>query len=362
MAKVLTRKPTEPLFRIVNVDGTAEMQLPPSLTEKQYIEMYRWMKIIREFDRRAVMMQRKGQIGTYASLEGQEAAQIGSAFALSKEDMMFPTYRDHGATMVHGLPLHQILSYWNGRANSFVNPEGVNVFPVAVPIATQVLHAVGYAMADQFKRQNRATLVYFGDGATSEGDFHEGMNFAGVFQAPVVLFCQNNQYAISVPYHRQTASDTIAQKADAYGIEGIRVDGNDVLAVYQATRNAVDKAYRGEGPTLIEAMTYRYNSHTTADDQSRYRSDTEVEQWRSGKDPIVRFRYFLERKNGWSEEQDKQLAQEILDLLDEEIKLMSQSGGPANPLHIFEHSYQDLPRNVEDQKNAFMAYRKGSRT
>ncbi|MEB3103729.1 pyruvate dehydrogenase (acetyl-transferring) E1 component subunit alpha [Ferviditalea candida] len=358
MSKVLARKPAGPVFNLVDADGTADPQLLPPLTERQYIEMYRWMKISREFDRRAVMMQRKGQLGTYPSLEGQEAAQIGSAFALRKEDMMFPTYRENGAAMVHGLPIRQILHYWNGRADHFVKPEGVNVFPVAVPIATQVLHAVGYAMADKFKRQNRATLVYFGDGATSKGDFHEGMNFAGVFRVPVVLFCQNNQYAISVPYHRQTASETIAEKADAYGVESIRVDGNDVLAVYQATKNAVYKAYLGEGPTLIEAVTYRYNSHTTADDHTRYRSSTEVEKWRTGRDPILRFRRFLERQGLWNENQENLLAHEIQTLLDEEIKQMKQCG-PSNPLHMFEYSYQDLPLKVEEQRNEFIARRKG---
>lgn len=322
-----------------------EVNIPP---KEQCVEMYRWMVKIRAFDRRCVRLQRQGRIGTYAPLEGQEAAQVGSAFALDPGDMMFPTYRDHGAMAVHGVPLERILLYWNGRVEGTDYPQDVQVFPPAVPIGTQIPHAVGYAMARQYRGDTGIALGYFGDGATSEGDFHEGLNFAAVFRAPVVLFCQNNQYAISVPFSRQTATQTVAEKAAAYGIEGIRVDGNDLLAVYAATRHAVEKARRGEGPTLIEAYTYRVHSHTTADDHTRYRSAEEVEMWKS-RDPVRRFRAFLEARRWWDDQSERALADEVEERVEQAVQAMEQWKA-VNPADMFNHCFADLPDALREQE------------
>jgi len=214
----------------------------PDLTEDELVEMYEQMRLVRRFDERAVSLQRQGRMGTYPPLSGQEAAQVGSAHALADDDWVFPSYREHGVGLVRGLSLERTLLYWMGHEQGNYMPEDVNIFSVAVPIATQIPHATGAAWASKLQGEEKAFVCYFGDGATSEGDFHEGLNFAGVFDTPNVFFCNNNQWAISVPRERQTASATLAQKATAYGFEGVQVDGMDPLAVYKVTREAIEKA------------------------------------------------------------------------------------------------------------------------
>ena len=251
------------------VDGAAV----PDLDEDELVEMYRQMRLARHFDERAVSLQRQGRMGTYPPLSGQEGAQVGSAAALEDQDWMVPSYREHGAAYVRGLELHETLRYWMGdeRGNRL---EGLRIFPVAVPIASQIPHATGAAWASRLEGNDddEAFICYFGDGATSEGDFHEGLNFAGVFDTPTVFFCNNNQWAISVPRERQTASETLAQKAHAYGFEGVQVDGMDPLATYQVTKAAIEKAKHPNPdelrPTMVEAVQYRFGAHTTADDPS----------------------------------------------------------------------------------------------
>ena len=218
-------------------------------------------------------MQREGRIGTYASIWGQEAAQVGSALALTDGDWIFPSFRESGVLVARGYPLWMLYRYWTGDERGMSAPEGLNVFPMSVPVGTQIPHATGAAWAMKLKGHKNVAAVYFGDGGSSKGDFHEGLNFAGVFKVPCVFLCQNNQWAISVPRSSQTAAKTIAQKGFAYGMEGLQVDGNDVVAVYKATKEAAEKARSGGGPTLIECFTYRLDDHTTADDSSRYRSD-----------------------------------------------------------------------------------------
>ncbi|ARU61238.1 pyruvate dehydrogenase (acetyl-transferring) E1 component subunit alpha [Tumebacillus avium] len=319
-----------------------------SLSPELLTEMYKWMITVRHFDRRAVHLQRSGRIGTYAPLEGQEAAQVGCGFALEKRDWLFPTYREHGVSMVHGLPMATIFLYWNGRPEGCISPQGVNIFPIAVPIATQLPHAVGAAWAAKLRGEDTVTVGFLGDGATSEGDFHEAMNFAGVFQLPVIFFCQNNGYAISVPLSKQTATETIAEKAAAYGVEGIRVDGNDIIAVYEAVKLAADKARSGGGPTLIEAVTYRYGSHTTADDHTRYRDGAEVEAWRE-KDGIERLKHTLLDLGVWSEEQDaaawKQADETVQRAIDEML-----AAPPVDHNRIFDFAYETLPRHLQEQR------------
>lgn len=298
-----------PEFRILDEAGNLVSEEVPELSGERLVELYRQMVFMRAFDENCLRMQRQGRLGTYAPCAGQEAAQIGSASALEPRDWLIPSYRDHAALITHGLPPEYILIYWNGSEEGSRIPEGVNVFPVSIPIATQLPHAVGVSWAAKLAGDDVAAIVYFGDGGTSEGDFHEAMNFAGVFQTPTIFFCSNNQYAISCPRVKQTHAKTIAQKAIAYGMPGVQVDGNDLLAVYKVTREAVRRAHQGKGPTLIEAVTYRFGPHTTADDPKRYRSEEEVAQWRK-RDPLVRMRAYLTARGLWSDGMEEEWGNE----------------------------------------------------
>jgi pyruvate dehydrogenase E1 component alpha subunit len=280
-------------FRVIDAKGRMEAparDLP--LDDADLRELYRLLVFTREADLEAMALQRQGELDVYAPCLGQEAAQVGSAFALDDDDCIFPSYRELGAAVVRGVEVPRYLDalrgVWNGGT---YDPMQHRFAPLCIPVASQILHAVGWALGARMDGNRSCALTYFGDGATSEGDFHEGCNFAAVFRVPVVLVCQNNQWAISVPLARQTAT-AIWRKAEGYGFPGVRVDGNDVLAVYQVTRQAVDRA-RGEGiPTLIEAVTYRLGPHSTADDPRRYQPPEEVERWRA-LDPLPRYRSFL---------------------------------------------------------------------
>ncbi|MFB6166867.1 MAG: pyruvate dehydrogenase (acetyl-transferring) E1 component subunit alpha, partial [Candidatus Nanohaloarchaea archaeon] len=296
---------TEPdveTFQVLDSDGElVDEERAPDLSDDELLEMYRYMVLAKRADEKCLKLQRQGRMGTYASLRGQEAAQVGSAYALEEEDWMFPSFRELAVWPVRDLDLSDLMVYWMGDERGMKIPEGNNDFTVCVPVGTEVPHAAGSAWASKKLGEDSATLVYFGDGATSEGDFHEGLNFAGAFDLPAVFLNQNNQYAISMPSQEQTGSETMAQKAVAYGFEGVKVDGNDVLAVYEASRRALEKARNGNGPTLIEAYTYRLENHTTADDASRYRDEEEVEEWRD-KDPIDRFEKYLKEEGVLDEE------------------------------------------------------------
>lgn len=318
------------------------------LSSERKVEFYKWMKLIRLFDRRSVLLQRQGRIGTYAPLEGQEAAQVGSALALEKKDWIFPSYREHGVGMIAGMPMSQIFLYWMGRVEGCKPPEGVRLLPPYVPIATQIPHAVGAAWASKLRKESSVAVAYFGDGATSEGDFHEACNFAGIFHLPVIFFCQNNGYAISVPFGKQSASKTIAERAKAYSFEGIQVDGNDVLAVYKVMADAIRRARNDGGPTLIEAITYRTGSHTTADDASRYRPEAEVEEW-SSLDPLKRYDGLLRDQGLWSDEAEHMWEEECKGSINEGIK-KAESTPPAPGTHLFEHVFCELPSSLEREK------------
>ncbi|MFC6827204.1 pyruvate dehydrogenase (acetyl-transferring) E1 component subunit alpha [Halopelagius fulvigenes] len=352
---VLQRDPQD-MLRVLDESGEPVGEVP-DLSDEELVEMYREMRLARHFDTRAVSLQRQGRMGTYPPLSGQEGAQIGSAFALDEEDWMFPSYREHGAALHRGLPLERTLLYWMGHEKGNAIPDDVNIFPVAVPIATQIPHATGAAWAKKLRGEDAAVVCYFGDGATSEGDFHEGLNFAGVFDTPNVFFCNNNQWAISVPRERQTASRTLAQKATAYGFEGVQVDGMDPLAVYAATRAAVEKAKNpDEGerrPTLIEAVQYRFGAHTTADDPSVYRDDDEVAEWRK-KDPIPRLERFL-RETG---RLDDESVESIQSWAEERVATAiekAESELRPEPEEMFTHLYEELPPELREQMAEFEA-------
>jgi pyruvate dehydrogenase E1 component alpha subunit len=246
--------------------------------------------------------------------------------------------------------MYRILQYWGGDERGLIAPDDAHIFPVSIPVGTHILHAVGAAMAMKYRGDRAAALVYFGDGGTSEGDFHEGMNFAGVFKSPVVFICQNNQWAISVPREKQTAAKTIAQKAFAYGFGGIQVDGNDVFAVYKATKEALDKARRGEGPTLIECDTYRMSDHTTADDASRYRKKEDVEAWKA-KDPILRLRLFMEKTGLWTGEYEKSVQATAANMADEAEK-KAEAVEHASPSDMLTYTFNTLtPRQKKQMRD-----------
>jgi len=323
-------------------------QKPNDIDDAMLVEMYVEMVLLRHFDRKSISLQRAGRIGTYPPLEGQEACQIASMMALRKQDFVFPTYRDYGAMMKHGIPMANILLYWNGRVEGCVIPEGVNIFPIAVPIATQLPHAAGAAWAAKLRGLDQVGFAFFGDGASSEGDFHEAMNFAGVFQLPVIFFCQNNQYAISVPYARQTATATIAEKGAAYGVPGVRVDGSNPLEIYRAVRSAVQQATSGGGATLIEALTYRYGAHTTSDDPSKYRVPEEAARWKE-RDPITTLGADLHRWGLWDDAQEAALLREVEATV--AAAIVEMEAAPAvRPDDLFDHVYAELTPRLRRQR------------
>lgn len=338
-----------PIKQILNGAGViVDSSFQKAYNKKWVREVYEKLLVARLFDRKCVNLQRQGRIGTYVPFEGQEAAQIGSALAIEEGDWLFPTYRDHGSSLTFGQSMLNILMYWNGRYEGCVPPEGKHIFPPAVPIASQLLHATGAAWAEKKKQSDRVALVYFGDGATSEGDFHEALNFASVYQAPVIFFNQNNRFAISVPFERQTHAKTIAQKGLAYDIEGIRVDGNDVFAVYEVTRYAVEKARIGGGPTLIEALTWRYGAHTTSDDPSKYRDQSENEYRRNEEDPLKRLEWFMKANNLWDDDL-MQLEECLLSEIELSVKQLEEL--PKASIDImYDYVFSAPPWPLEKQK------------
>ena len=346
-------------YRVLDPDGTVvDGADVPDLDDDELVSMYREMRLARRFDQQAVTLQRGGRMGTYPPLEGGEAAQVGSAHALADDDVVVPSFREHAVAMVRGKPLDRTLRYWMGDARGTVPPEGSADFVPNVPVGTVVPHAVGAAWASTYKGEDRAVITYFGEGATSEGDFHEGANFAGVFDLPVVFFCNNNQWAISVPSDRQTASETIAVKARAYGFDGARVDGMDPLATYAVTRAAIERANSADSdeprPTLIEAVQYRFGAHTTADDPSKYRDEEEVTRWRE-LDPIPRMAAFLRERGLLDDETDEAIEADVDARIDEAVDEAEAMAAPA-PDDLFEYVYAELPAHLDAQRDELRAF------
>lgn len=336
-------------LQILDEKGRVDKDLgvPSGLDNDKLLEMYRWMLFFRRFDEKALALQRTGRLGTYASLIGQEAAQVGAGYAMKDGDWLVPSFREQGLMMVRGVPGSKIITYWNGDERGSQYDEGVNVLPICVPVGSQLLHGVGLAMAESLEGTSNAVLACIGDGGTSEGDFHEACNFAGVYNAPAVILVQNNQWAISVPRHAQSAAPTLAQKAIAYGIHGIQVDGNDAMAMYEAVREALDRAREGGGPTLVEAFTYRIEDHTTADDASKYRPTEEVEEWKK-KDPIHRLGLYLRDQGALTDEQIAKWEEEIAEEVAQQVADREALSKP-DPLETFRHLYEEIPPHLQEQ-------------
>lgn len=314
-------------------------------------EGYRNMQLIRTFDKKAVNLQRTGQLGTYASCLGAEAIATAGGMALAREDYFVPYYRDHATQYLRGVPLYQILQYWGGdeRGNAFpADTPASRDLPNCVPIATQLPQAAGIATKAKLTHEHAAVLATCGDGATSRGDFYETLNVAGVWQLPLVVMVNNNQWAISVPGQLQTASRSIAHKAEAAGIEGIRVDGNDLPALLDVLDYALDKARHGKGATLVEAISYRLSDHTTADDASRYRKASELHTaWQH--EPIARLRHALVNARQWDAEQETQWQQHCRDVVDDAVKTYLEHP-PQVPADMLDHLYASLPVSLGRQR------------
>jgi pyruvate dehydrogenase E1 component alpha subunit len=339
--------------RVLDPDGRL---LPnatePDLSDEALVTMYEAMRTARRFDERAVSWQRQGRLATYAPMSGQEAGQVAGTLALADDDWVFPTYREHAVRLVAGFDLPEILRGLMGAELPSGSAGGPTVAPEAIPIATQLPHATGAAMAARHRGDESVALSHFGDGATSEGDFHEALNVAGVFDAPAIYLCHNNQWAISVPRARQTASPTLAGKADAYGFEGIRVDGMDPLAVYSVVRYAREKALDPDAedlrPTLIESVEYRYGAHTTADDPDVYRDSEEVEYWRA-RDPIDRLETFLVETGRLDEAAVESIDSRIEERVGEAIEAAEAEAAPDAD-ELFADVYEEVPDQLARQR------------
>ena len=338
---------------ILDEEGTLDTELEPDIPDDTLLELHHTMLLGRAFDERLLNLQRQGRIGTFPPISGQEAAHLGTAAVLELSDWFVPAFRETAAEIWRGRSLESIITYYNGYAEGAYIPPERNDLPVSIPVGSQTLHALGLAWAAKYRQTDRVAMAFFGDGGTSQGDFHEALNFAGVFQAPVIFICQNNQWAISIPRSKQTRSETIAQKAIAYGIPGIQVDGNDILATFAAAKEAVERARSGGGPTLIECVTYRLTVHTTADDPRRYRSDEEVELWKK-RDPINRFQNYLITKGLLSEEKIeivrsrvKEEIQTAVDNAEEQMKTM------GDPMHMFDYAYAEMSPSLLDQQKEY---------
>ena len=344
MAQVL---PAEAGPRRVIGDGdTVPDGTVAGLADADLLELYRQLVLLRTYDERSVVYHRQGRIGTYAIFWGHEAIQVGATYALEREDWIFPAYRESAIGLLRGMPASTILSWWRGHPAGWWNPRDFNVASICVPIATQVPHAAGFAWGQRLRGERTCALVFFGDGATSEGAFHEGANFAAVMRAPLILFCSNNQWAISTPLEAQTATAALVDKAIGYGMPGARVDGGDVLAVYEATAEAVDRARAGDGPTFIEAVTYRTAPHATADDPSAYIDLERVEQERQN-ECVGRYERYLRRRGLLTDELADDAREQALTVMREGISA-AEAEPPADPSEVFDHAYAEPPPGLRD--------------
>jgi pyruvate dehydrogenase E1 component alpha subunit len=334
---------------ILDQNGQVDESLDPRLPEELLLKLYRAMLLGRRFDERMLILQRQGKLGTFAPIKGQEA-QVGAGAALRPDDWIVPSFRESPVEIWRGRPMESILLNYSGYNEGGRLPDGLNLLPVSVPVGSQMIHAVGIGYAMKYRGQDTVVATFFGDGATSEGDFFEAMNFASLYRVPVVFFCQNNHWAISMPRSRQTHSKTLAQKALAFDMPGLQVDGNDVIAVHKAAREAVDRARSGEGPSFIEMVTYRLSMHTTADDPKRYRSDEEVREWEN-RDPITRFEKYLRDRGLLDDRKVQSIGEETSAKIGEaEGRWLEFVEKGADPLAMFDHAYAELTPTLREQR------------
>lgn len=353
-------------FSVLNEDGSVIAERMPNIPREDLLKLYRAMVKTRAFDQRMITLQRQGRIGFYLGSTGEEAATVGSSYALRETDWMFPCYREQGAYIWRGITLLEMANQCYGNGNDYTKGRQMpvhysfrhkNIVSISSPLATQIPQTVGAAYAAKLRKEDTVFLTYFGEGASSEGDFHVGMNFAGVWNVPVIFFLRNNGWAISTPRELQTASETFAQKADAYGFEGVLVDGNDIFAVIEATRRAAEKARNGGGPTLIEALTYRVGAHSTSDDPTGYRDEAEVKEWEK-KDPIERFRRYLSKIGLWSQSYEDKLQEELKAEIQAAVETAENTPDPA-PETIFEDVFSENPWHLEEQREELLTHLEG---
>ncbi len=339
-------------LQIMDELGGLDLSLfPKDVDDNKIIEMYRWMCFARALDAKTLSLQRQGRAITYAPILGQEATQVGTALAMGDKDFFVPNFRQHGVFLVRGLPLDKFFIYWKGYEEGLA-VGNVNAVPYIVPVATKLPHSVGIAFSLKYKNTGGVVVTYVGDGGTSEGNFYEAMNFAGVMKVPMVLIIENNGWAISEPRAEQTATATLAQKAIAAGIPAMQVDGNDIIAVYKATRDAIEYARSGKGSMVIECLTYRMSMHTTADDPTKYRNDADVEAWKP-KDPILRIKNYLLKKKLWDDAKEKAMADEQLKKIDDAVE-QAESFRP-DPKSMYETLYSYMPDILKEEEDNAIA-------
>ncbi len=334
-------------LQILDEDGNVDEKLEPKIADEDLKKIYETMVVSRVFDQKAVKMQRQGKLATFAPSTGEEAAMVASTFALRKQDWMVPSYRESPCFITRGVPLEAIYIYMKGSEEGSRGEPDAHNMPVSVPVGSQPLHAVGLGYAAKLRKKDEAALVFFGDGATSEGETLEAMNFSGAWKTPTIFLCRNNGWAISVPTTKQTAAESFAQKAIAFGIKGIQVDGNDVLAVYAATKEAIERGSKGKGATLIEAITYRMGMHTTADDPKKYRKEEEVEPWKE-KDPIERFEKYLRKKKLLDDNYKEKVWAEAEEKVAAAAK-KSEEFKAGHISEIFKYTFAEMPYIIKEQ-------------
>ncbi|MFD2760595.1 pyruvate dehydrogenase (acetyl-transferring) E1 component subunit alpha [Lentibacillus juripiscarius] len=341
------------MFQVLDEDGEiVNKEHAPDLSDDDLKELMRRMVYTRVLDQRSIALNRQGRLGFYAPTAGQEASQLGSHYALEQEDFLLPAYRDVPQLIWQGLPLYQAFLFSRGHFHGNQFPEGVHGLSPQIIIGAQYTQTAGVALGIKKRGKQGVAVTYTGDGGTSQGDFYEGVNFAGAYNAPAIFFVQNNQFAISVPVEKQTNAKTLAQKAVAAGVEGFQVDGMDVLAVYAVTKKARERALNGEGPTLIETLTYRYGPHTMAgDDPTRYRTEDLNDEWEK-RDPLIRFRKYLEAKNLWSEEDENKVIEEAKEEIKAAIK-KADDHPKQKVTDLIDIMHEELPSNLQEQMEEY---------
>lgn len=338
----------ENLIQFMDPEGTVDESAVKDISEADMLKMYRLMVFTRLWNTKALSLQRQGRLGTLASVRGQEASNIGMGFALGPDDWFVPAFREYGAMFARGVDPSVLLRYWGGDERGARPPDGSHVLPVCITVGSHLCHAAGIAWGAKIKGDKIAVLSSSGDGSTSQGDFHEALNFAGVFKLPVVFAVQNNHWAISVPVNRQTASETLAEKACAYNINGERVDGNDVFSVYLTVKRLLDVARNEFKPSLVELVTYRMDDHTTSDDATRYRTEEMLAPWRK-KDPIDRMRKYFIAQHGWDEKKEQDLLEECGAEVEDSVSAL-ENADPPEPTDIFNHLYGEMPWHLKEQR------------